>query len=132
MSNQTSKDEIIQEAALKEARETWPAFNDPHQGHERSAFMAGVRFALARSAPETSGDAEDAAKWRALRNCARMTAMGSAGLGPEKAADDYAHVTLNFWTGGTYDSPGEVFARHWLDAFVEKARRALKTSEGPR
>jgi len=79
-------------------------------------------------ADETSGreaDALDAAKWRALRNCARMTAIGSAGLGPEKAADDYAHVTLNFWTGGKYASPGEPFAREWLDRFVEKALRAI-------
>jgi hypothetical protein len=77
-----------------------------------------------RRLPSETCDALDAAKWRALRNCARITAMGSAGMRPEKATDDYAHVTLNFWTGGTYDSPGEPWAREWLDTFVEKALRA--------
>lgn len=84
------------------------------------------------SAVETKAtDAEDAAKWRALRNCARMTAFGSAGLtaGSSTYDTDYAHVSLNFWTGGKYDSPGEPYAREWLDGFVEKALRAPSSQE---
>jgi hypothetical protein len=83
--------------------------------------------------PETNCDAEDAEKWRALRNCARITGIGSAGLGRETAAD-YAHVTLNFWTctDNTYGGdPGPEWAREWLDQFVEKARRALKSDSDP-
>lgn len=95
---------------------------DTH-GHEEFRTAANRGKELLASQEKTSADAEDAAKWRALRNCARMTAIGAAGLGPERAADDYAHVTLNFWTGGKYDSPGEPWAREWLDLFVAKARR---------
>jgi hypothetical protein len=77
----------------------------------------------------------DAAKWRALRNCARITTMGSAGLGPDNEADDYAHVTLNFWTGSEFppdfvdESP---LARQWLDRFVTKAVRVLRAKEAQR
>lgn len=92
------------------------------------SMIGTLRDALASPA-ETGRDAEDAAKWRALRNCARITAMGSAGLERETAAD-YAHVTLNFWTctDNTYGGdPGPPWARDWLDRFVEKARRAQKS-----
>jgi hypothetical protein len=80
------------------------------------------------SVPETSRDAEDAAKWRALRNCDRITAMGSAGM---DSPDPYAHVTLNFWTGYS-GTPGPSWAYEWLDKFVAKAvRNAVKTSCEP-
>jgi len=85
------------------------------------------RMSTATSRPfPSSDDAADAAKWRALRNCARITAMGSAGLTPEGEAyrTPYAHVTLNFWTGVKDEDAGPPYAREWLDAFVEKALRA--------
>ena len=66
----------------------------------------------------------DASKWRALRNCARITSMGSAGLLPEDTESDYAHLTLNFWTGVPPESPGPTWARDWLDKFVAKALHA--------
>lgn len=66
-------------------------------------------------------DAEDAAKWRALRNCARITAMGSAGL-VKPQPHNYAHLTLNFWT--VHDAPSEPYALEWLDKFVDIAIRA--------
>lgn len=82
-----------------------------------------------RAAQPPGSDAEDAAKWRALRNCARITAMGSAGCDPR--GDSYpgptAHVTLNFWTHNARES--EPWHREWLDTFVSKALRATATKE---
>lgn len=74
--------------------------------------------------------AVDAAKWRALRNCPRITAMGSAGLTGSPQPNHYAHVTLNFWTQA--DEPGPAWATEWLDSFVEIAQRAqaMNTSTG--
>ena len=71
--------------------------------------------------PPGANDAEDAAKWRALRNCTRITAMGSAGCQPGGDSFDgpTAHVTLNFWTHGVPES--EPWHRDWLDVFVSKA-----------
>lgn len=72
-------------------------------------------------------DASDAAKWRALRNCARITAAGSAGL-IQPHPDNYAHVTLSFWS--VHDSPGDLWPREWLDSFVAAAQRAaIKMAE---
>jgi hypothetical protein len=62
----------------------------------------------------------DAEKWRALRNCARITAMGSAGM--RRLHDPDAHVTLNFWTHNERESQDDP-ARQWLDIFTEKAMR---------
>lgn len=71
------------------------------------------------------GDAEDAAKWRALRNCARITTMGCAGLhDPDALARPDAHLALNFWTHNERET--EPFPRQWLDQFVEKALRLTK------
>ncbi len=69
----------------------------------------------------------DAERWRALRNCARITAMGSAGCQPDGRDFEttYAHVTLNFWThSSTRES--EPWHREWLDVFVTKAVAAMK------
>jgi hypothetical protein len=81
-----------------------------------------ARAAIAQPANSfATDDAADAAKWRALRNCPRITAMGSAGLIKENP-NNYAHLTLNFWT--VHDAPGEPFATEWLDQFVQIAQRA--------
>jgi len=64
----------------------------------------------------------DAAKWRALVNCDRLTAVGSAGCG---IGDDepYAHLTLNFWTGLPRKEAREPSTMRWLDKFITKALR---------
>lgn len=74
-----------------------------------------------RAGQPQGNDAEEAAKWRALRNCARITAMGSAGCRPGGQSFDgpTAHVTLNFWTHNERET--ELYPRAWLDVFVEKA-----------
>jgi len=85
-----------------------------------------------RPPSDETNDAADAAKWRALRDCARITAMGCAGLtqATYTADDAYAHLTLNFWTGIPDGDPGPAYAREWLDKFVAKALRpAQKASE---
>jgi len=71
--------------------------------------------------------AESAAKrWHALRNCARITAMGSAGCQPGTPSFESpdAHVTLNFWTHHQARET-EAWHREWLDTFVDKAVAAL-------
>jgi hypothetical protein len=69
---------------------------------------------------------EDAANWRALRDCARITSMGCAGCEPGGESFDgpTAHVTLNFWTHNVRET--EEYPRQWLDMFVKKARRVPK------
>lgn len=67
-------------------------------------------------------EAEDAANWRALINCARMTAMGSAGLTGAPTANNSAHLTINLWT--VHEDHGDAFAREWLKKFVALARKA--------
>lgn len=76
---------------------------------------------------EPSGDALDAAKWRALRNCARITAMGAAGVDATYMRDDACHVTLNLWTHNEPET--DDFSRRWLDQFVAKAMRLSETKE---
>lgn len=73
---------------------------------------------------EPSADAEDAAKWRALRNSARITAMGCAGLIGDGLKRPDAHVTLNFWTHNTGGDEQDTVGREWLDLYVVKARLA--------
>lgn len=92
-----------------------------------------LRRLLEGGAVETN-DAADAAKWRALRDCSRITAMGCAGLTqPHNADADYAHLTLNFWTGVDDGDPGPAYAREWLDKFVAKALRpAVKANACPK
>jgi hypothetical protein len=81
-----------------------------------------------RPSPETSRDAEDAAKWRALRGSARITAIGAAGLGAHRRKPNhYAHLTLNFWT--VHDAPADALALEWLDEYVEIAQRAQGAAE---
>lgn len=90
--------------------------------------LIAVRTQLeARHAAPPADVATNAAKWLALRNCARITAIGSAGCHPESPefGKPYAHVTLNFWTHGTKEP--EKFSREWLDVFVEKALRLSPT-----
>lgn len=86
----------------------------------RESFTAGWDARAAIDAPNDA-DAEDAAKWRALRNCARITALGSAGLGAPRD-DHYAHLTLNFWT--VHEAVGPTYAVEWLDKFIAIAIRA--------
>lgn len=65
--------------------------------------------------------AEEADSWRALRNCARITAVGCAGI-HTVTPDHYAHITLNFWTH--HPEAGEAIGRIWLEKFVAVARAA--------
>lgn len=83
------------------------------------------------SSQPPSADAEDAAKWRALRNCARITAMGSAGChhGGDSFKGPTAHLTLNFWTHNAREH--ETYHREWLDVFVEKAVAAQTKFASP-
>lgn len=106
----------------------WRRANQRTKNHVEGCDCADCR--IVRGASETC-DAADAAKWRALRDCARITAMGCAGLTqPHNVDDAYAHLTLNFWTGIDDGDPGPAYAREWLDKFVAKALRAgLKASE---
>lgn len=46
------------------------------------AFVQKVNAAFKQQRDQRRLDEEDAAKWRALRNCARITSMGSAGCEP--------------------------------------------------
>lgn len=67
-------------------------------------------------------DTQDASNWRALINCARITSMGSAGLGDIPQANNYAHLTLNFWT--VHPEPGTNYGCESLMKFVAIAKRA--------
>lgn len=78
---------------------------------------------VAMSSQETD-NVEDAAKWRALRNCARISHMGSAGI-VDPQPGNYAHLTLNFWT--VHDAPSDPLTLEWFDKFVEIAQRAQAT-----
>lgn len=81
-------------------------------------------------------DAEDAARWRALMNCRRMSLMGSAGFGHGKPGEgefpdawDYRHMTINFWSvmGPDYspDGPDEntLYCRKQLIEFTNAVLR---------
>lgn len=109
-----------------ESLAVWLESQDKHHGANI------VRNLVARLSPEPSGDAEDAQKWRALRHCQRITAMGCAAIVPGTPEYDtpYGHVTLNFWTGGSYldeyisrvgQDDQDKLGREWLDAFMAKA-----------
>lgn len=92
-----------------------------------NAALDGLARALIErtSQVETGADAADAAKWRALRHCARITAIGSAGM--ERPLDPDAHVTLNFWTHNERET--EEHPRRWLDTFVKKALALKATAQ---
>lgn len=101
-----------------------------HLANVTDEFARYQQLYLERTTPETSAstDAQDAAKWRALRGSARITAMGAAGLGAHRRRENhYAHLTLNFWT--IHDAPSDSNALAWLDEYVEIARRAQGLSE---
>jgi hypothetical protein len=55
---------------------------------------SGDQVAAALRATPAASDVADAAKWRALRYCARTTAIGSAGIVTPQS-NNYAHLTLN-------------------------------------
>jgi hypothetical protein len=98
---------------------------------ESEEERATLEVELAESPSHEMSDVADAAKWRALRNCARITALGSAGIVTQRP-NNYAHLTLNFWT--VHDTPGDPMTLAWFDEFVEIAQRAqadpaLKASE---
>lgn len=80
-------------------------------------FDADIKYVRADTIDQLREDAE---RWRTLINCARITAMGSAGI-MKRNENGYAHVTLNFWTHGERES-GD-YARDWLRSFVEIAQK---------
>lgn len=63
--------------------------------HRALAERIDVALSGASHAPETNRDAEDAAKWRAFRNCARLRVVGSAGFTKDAP---YRFLTLEMWT----------------------------------
>jgi len=73
-------------------------------------------------------DAIDAAKWRALTACARITCMGYAGLGEKTYDNHYAHATFNFWTimDQAYQDTDEQaqWGRKHFEQFIEIALKA--------
>lgn len=66
--------------------------------------------------------AEDAAKWRALRNCSRVVAGPAQGIYSD---DDDAFITLSFWTRGIKEPVGR--DRIYLDKFVAKCRKVAES-----
>lgn len=106
-----------------------PLRNGLYCREQKARGVDDAEFGMSEHRPSTNeiinvfnADAEDAAKWRALRGSARITAVGSAGLGtPWKG--NYAHVTLNFWNiypeGGDDGGVGAA----WLDKYVELTRK---------
>lgn len=74
-------------------------------------------------------EAEDAARWRGLINCARIKLFGSAGLDSDKDMyghphGNYAHIGMELWTVHTVGSePG---AARYLTKFADKAVAAHK------
>lgn len=72
-----------------------------------------------RRADETNGnDVEDAAKWRAFRNCARIRVLGSAGF---TSVESYRFITLEAWT--QHDARSSTDAIAMLEEFVACARQ---------
>lgn len=89
-----------------------------------------AKFSSARKA--TPADVlADAERWRSIIGCARITAMGSAGLETPNP-NGYAHLTVNLWT--LHPAPSEAFAVEWLRNFADIAVRvkALQTTEANR
>lgn len=88
-------------------------------------------------------DAEDAARWRALMNCRRMSFMGSAGFGHGKPGEgefpdprDYRHMTINFWSvmGPDYSPDGSdentKYCRDLLMKFTDAVLRMEALNNG--
>lgn len=81
-----------------------------------------LKAELAKAKVRVDALAEAAAKWNALRNCARITHLGSSGIfhpcssGPEL----YAHLTLNLWNMNVGGDRQDVEGRWCLDEFIRK------------
>ncbi len=96
-----------------------------------SQRLCASRNALnAELAGEVDRLREAASKWDALRNCARMTTLGSAGIHPlsDSFGDPEGHLTLNLWTHtgdgwglGSEKDEQDASGRRDLDTFVRKA-----------
>lgn len=78
-------------------------------------------------------DAQDAARWRAFVNCARVRLFGWAGYGSTKGgrtvdADPrhYRHFGAEFWT--IYDAPSDSMAKEILTGFADAAV-AIETAQ---
>ena len=69
---------------------------------------------------------QDAAKWRALRDCPRITVMGTAGVESPKD-NHYAHIAVNFWT--VHDAQGSLWELEAFDKFVAIAQLAHAQSK---
>lgn len=103
---------------------TWyegPASPKSQCFRDRRALLQSVAD-LQRQLKGANASAE---RWRALIGCARITAMGSAGLVVPRD-DGYAHLTVNLWTQGERET--ETYPREWLTQFVDIARAAVTKS----
>jgi isochorismate hydrolase len=65
---------------------------------------------------------EDAERWRALINCARIRIVGSAGI-VVKNPDGYAHLAIEIWT--KHLAKSEPDAVKILTEFADMARSKL-------
>ena len=82
---------------------------------------------LAASLRELKPIAEAGVKWLALRNCARIRVLGSAGLSGASAPSPYAFLTLELWT--QHEARSTEAAIEALEAFTAKARQASALEE---
>ena len=90
-----------------------------------------LRAELLAATKRADAVASAAAKWDALRNCARIKLMGCAGLhedSPQFTAL-FGHIGLEFWTvhEATGD-PQHVNGLEWFDKFMAKALAVKQTS----
>lgn len=84
-------------------------------------FARGLERESATLRAQLEASERDAAKWRGVIGCARITAIGSAGL--EKPNDNgYAHLTINLWTNGEREK--YPYPREWLSKFADLAVKA--------
>lgn len=102
----------------------------------RTKLRAGLMdlFAAAPAAPVESKDKQDAERWRALLNSARIRPLGSAGIQrPEN--DNYAHLGLELWTIFGRDYSPELLdkldqenalGREWLEKYADIAAIAAQ------
>lgn len=93
--------------------------------HIQSVALNGLKAGQeAYDHKQAQDDANDAAKWRALLNCARIVHVGSVGL-DQPLPDNFAHLTISFST--IRDTDVAQSAANLLDKF---ARIAFVTSRG--
>lgn len=93
---------------------------------QEAIYCAGHAREFAAPAPPPGRDAEDAERWRALIGCARITALGCAGL-EKPQPNHYAHLTVNLWTVHPYGDD-RACARDWLQKFADIAVLAKRAS----